>query len=168
MAVEDKYVDAEVAASALGEAVNVAGNKLVCIVNTFEVAAADDDGSVYRIAKNLSPDWIPVKIEINNDAITSGTDYDLGFYETSNGWGDGAVIDKDELADGLDMSSGAANGSEKNGMGAVAIENIGKPIYLLCGHTIKTKKPGYDLAFTANTVGAAAGTITTRAWFVQH
>jgi len=166
MAVEDKYINADVVAGKLANAaLSGEGNKLVCMTETFEVAAADSDASVYRVFKNVNANLIPVKIEIYNDAITAGSDYDLGFYQTNLG----AVVDADKLADGLDMSTGAtrAYSSLKNGLITVGIDEVEERIFELAGHTATTKLPGYDIAFTANTVGSGAGTITIVAWFVQ-
>jgi hypothetical protein len=163
MAVEDKYTDSDVAAGKRGNPSKVSGAPILCLSETFEVAAADDDGSVFRIAR-LSPNAVILKIEINNDAITGGTDYDLGVYKPGVG---GAEIDKDLLADGLDMSAAAANGSEKNGLGAVAIDSLYKKLYELAGDTIDTRESDYDLAFTANTIGSVAGTISVRLYYIE-
>lgn len=164
MAVEDKYIDSLVAAGKLGNGALVNGGALQAMPFTFEVAAADSDGSVYRIAKNINPDLIPVKMEIYNDAITAGTNYDLGLYESGVG---GAVIDKDCFAEGLDMSSAAVKASPKDGMKDVDVANLQKKIYEHGGHTIATKKLGYDIALTGDTVGSAAGTISGILWFIQ-
>lgn len=165
MAVENKYVNSDLNAGKLANAAFSHGQKPFVLVNTFEVAAADDNGSIYRIAKNIDPDLIPVRIEVYNDAITSGTDYDLGLYEPLEAGG--AVIDADIFANTLDMSSGAARGSAKDGLENLNIDKVQKMIYELAGHTLSTKKRGYDIAYTANTVGSAAGTISTLMFFVQ-
>lgn len=167
MAVEDKYVNADLEAEKLAPSAFVAGDKTLVAVATEEIAAADDDGSVYRLFKSVPHNYIPVRIEIYNDAITAGTDYDLGFYQTTVGGVAGAVVDKDALADGLDMSSAAAKGSPKDGLVTVAIENVQKRVYELAGDTLDAKELNYDIALTANTVGSAAGTISAIAWFVQ-
>lgn len=142
----------------------VSGGRTVTIAGTFEVAAADDDGSIYKLAK-LPANAIPVKAEIFCDAITSGTDYDLGLYNE-----DGTVADKDILADGLDMSSAAAITAPKNGLanlgGADPLAAYGKKLWELLGLTVDTKKPAYILALTANTVGSAAGTISYRLTYI--
>lgn len=168
MAVENKYVNTEIAAGSKPDNASLnEGDKLVLMQGTFEVAADDDDLSVYRIFKDINPNLIPVKFEVFNDVITSGSDYDIGFYETLEDGIGGAVIDKDALADGLDMSSGAAIGSPKNGIGAMLLEEVGSRLYELAGQTLLTKKKSYDIAITANTVGSIAGTISYRLWCVQ-
>lgn len=168
MAVVDKYVDDNTEAGKLTAAVFVHGDKTIVALATEEVAAGDDDGSIYRLFKNIPSDLIPLKIEIYNDAITSGSDYDLGLYESSVDGVAGAVIDKEVLAAALDMSSASGSGSPKDGLNAVNIADSLKLLYELAGDTLETQSGrGYDIALTANTVGSIAGTITAKAWFVQ-
>lgn len=165
MAVEDKYVDSDLVAGKLAQALKSGGAEVFAMVATLEVAAADDDGSVYRLFKNLPGNLVPLKIEIANDAITGGTDYELGLYETGVG---GAAKDIDCLMGTTTMASARARGSEISGMSAVAVDSPDSTLYELAGDTLATSEPGYDLALTANTVGTAAGTITVIAWFAQH
>lgn len=166
MAVVNAYVNTELQAGGGGvvEGFRHQGAPLIVMKETFEVAAADDDNSIYRVFKGVNPELIPVKIEIQNDAITAGTDYDLGLYETlDNG---GAVINKEVLSATHDMSS-AATTSPKNGLGAVDIANGLKALYELAGKAIGAIKGGLDIALTANTVGTAAGTITVTGYFIR-
>lgn len=167
MAVENKYVDSLLAADKLQTPALVKTAGSFVSIATFEVAAADDDGSIYRLFKNLDPELIPIRIEIYNDAITLGTDYDLGLYETLSDGQGGTVVDKDIFYDGADLSSAHASGSPLDGLTTVDIANRTKRLYEHGGHTIITKKQGYDLALTANTVGSAAGTITVIVEFAQ-
>jgi hypothetical protein len=162
MAVEDKYINADIVADKKANAAFAQGTNTVSITETFEVAAADDDGSIYRLFKGLNPELIPSSIVVTNDAITAGTDYDIGFYETDLG----PVIDKDALADALDLSSQHVEGSGLSGLVTVDVANVKKKIWELAGHTESTKKLGYDIAFTANTVGTAAGTVSVKATFL--
>lgn len=154
MAVENKYAsDIETTDTAYVHAAKAQGAQMVVLVQTIEVASADDDGSVYRMFRDVPSTFIPLECDIMHDAITAGTDYDFGVYDVDSG----AVVDKDIFADGLDLSSAGT----KNGLTTVAIENRGiKSIWSHLGLTRATKKPAYDLALTGNTVGSAAGTIT--------
>lgn len=162
MAVENKWVDTAVEAGKKGNPGNVMPGQIFGFACTFEVAAADDDGSVYKLAK-VGANMIPLQIWINNDAITAGTDYDLGFYKEN-----GVVADKDILADGADLSSAHAMGSELTGLSNLGAENIGKKVYELLGFTDATRaEDSYVLALTANTAGTAAGTISVRGLFIQ-
>ncbi len=166
MAVINAYTDADLAAGKLGNPAQISGAELIAVNFSFEVDAADDDGSIFRVLKSLNPTLIPIKFEINNDSITGGTVYDLGLYETIVDGATGPVIDDDVFASALDMSSAAANGSEKNGLAAVAIEDLPNKLYEHAGDDVNTKKQGYDIAFTADTVGAG-GTISGRFYFIQ-
>lgn len=170
MAVENKYVNSTQESGKLISGPALGVSELFAGVAIASIAAADSDGSVYRLFKSLPGNLIPLQIIVTNDAITSGTDYDLGFYETTVEGVDGAVIDKDALADGVDMSSARAEGSGVTLLSATAtipLASAQKKIFELCGHTLATKKQGYDLALTANTVGSAAGSIVVKALFIQ-
>lgn len=162
MAVENKYVNANIVAGTRGEAPFVAGASTITFVESFEVAAADDNSSIYRIFKGVPADLIPVDIKGFNDAITGGTSFDLGIYLTDLG----DVKDADALAATIDMSSARALGSGVSLISAIPVENAKKKIYELAGDTADTRKASYDIAFTANTVGTAAGTITVQATFI--
>lgn len=163
MAVQDKYVDANIVAGKNTNPAFSQGAALMAAVATVEVAAADDNGSVYRFFKGVPGDLILISAKLACDAITAATDYDLGLYQTNLG----AVVDKDCFADGIDISAGYAFGSEKEMVVTVDPANIQKRIYEIGGHTIVTRKHSYDIALTANTVGSAAGTISIRALFLQ-
>ena len=134
----------------------VHGGKSLCLISQVEVASGDDDGSIYKLAR-LPANAIPIKCEIFNDAISSGSDYDLGLYEE-----DGTIaVDKEVFAATLDMNSGAAIGSPKNGLQTgPSIDEMGDKVWELAGKTLKNKQEGFVLALTANTVGSAAGTIS--------
>lgn len=157
MAVVNAYTDTLIDAGR-AKPLKSHGYRTITCIGSFEVAADDDNGSVYRIDR-IPSDAIPVSAKVANDAITGGTDYDLGFYEVSSQIAAGAAVDKDVLMDGADLSAGHAVGSELNGLSALAIGDRGRKVYELLGKTLANKKPQYDLTFTANTVGTAVGTI---------
>jgi hypothetical protein len=175
MAVVDKYVNSSIASNKIINAALVNGARVVGMVATEETAAADDDGSIYRFFKGVSGNLIPIEIFVYCDAITSGTDYDLGLYnQTSPGGTDGTVIDADVFMDGQTLATaisrggGTANQNEAvDGLAAVDIADLQQKIYEHAGHTVNTAKQGYDICLTANTVGSAAGTITIIAIFIE-
>lgn len=154
MAVQDKYVILDTYPNAISANAGGSGDLRKSVIS-FEVAAADDDGSVYRLMP-ISANSIITDVKFCNDAIAGATSYDFGFYKTESG----AVVDKDELAAAIDINAGNASGSEASAMTAVDIANRGKKVYELLGLTSSTKEVAYDLCVTANTVGTAAGTIT--------
>lgn len=159
MAVEKKYVNPKTALGKLAAASQAAGQKLITMVQTFEIAAADDDGSVYGLFKDVPSTLAPIAFEIAHDAITGGTDFDLGLYAA----GDlNTVVIKDLLMDGQTLAAAAPLTAPKNGLGNVDVALIGaqKMLYELAGKTVADRPMGYDIALTANTVGSGAGTVT--------
>jgi hypothetical protein len=162
MAVENKYVDDNVAAGKLGKAGLTSGDKIVVMVNTEEIAAADDDGSVYRFFKNVPANLIPVEITVTTDGITGMTDTDIGIYKTNLG----AVVDKDVLMDGQTLASALTRATgHQLGLANVNIADAGKTLAVLSAQADPDQ--AYDIALTANTVGSAAGTVTVIAKFIQ-
>jgi len=130
------------------------GAKFQTIIETVEIASGDDNGSKYRVAR-LQANAVIKEIKILCDAITGGTDYDLGIYEVPE-TNDGAVIDKDCFMDGQTLASASKT---INGFNAVDIANYGKQVWELAGLTEATNK-AVDIVLTGNTVGSADGTVT--------
>lgn len=162
MAVENKYVNAEVVAGKLTIPAASGHGDIIVARAIVPVAAADDNNSVYRLFKAVPSDLIPLRIDIQTTAITGGTDYDLGLYETDLG----AAVDADALMDGQTMATAS---KALDGLKDVAAADALKRLWELVSPalTVKTKKAAYDLALTANTVGSAAGTIVVTAYFTQ-
>lgn len=168
MAVRDEYANANTEAGKLdiGGLVNATGH-VYGGVATFEIAAGDDDASVIRIFKNVPADLIPVSLRISCDALTGCTDVDCGLYEPDERGG--AVIDKDILADGVDIAAGFSRILGKDLLVSVDLADAQKRLYQLAGHTLAagTRKAGYDIALTFNTIGSGAGTVTVVGLFIQ-
>lgn len=166
MAVEDKYVNSALLATSTRQRVpaqNAQGGTVTHVIQTFETAAADDDGSVYRIFKNIPATAIPLEMRMACDAITSGSDYDFGLYLPDSG----AVVDKDVLADGLDPSSGYSRILALDLLATVDLASCNKNLWELArdgagslSYTIDNHPAAFDLCLTANTVGSSASTIT--------
>lgn len=160
MAVENKFLETNLGTGTLLDAKANGSGQLKSIVVTGEVAAADDNGSVYGLFLINSASGM-FSLEVSNDAITNGTDYDVGIYEYSGNGTIGAVVDKDLFADGLDLSSAT---DKTNALTAPNIDELGKEIWEYAALSL-TSNPDkqYVVALTANTVGTAAGTITVHA-----
>lgn len=163
MAVLDKFANTLTAAGKKAPALNAGGAGMFVVAGSYEIAAADDDASVIRLAR-LAANAVPILGQIWCDALTSGTDWDLGLYKPGVG---GAVVDKDLLADGVDLSSAIAittfsNNALTNLGGADPRGSYSKQLWELLGLT-KPARQDYDLALTANTIGSAAGTVS---WFL--
>lgn len=156
MAVQSKIVTDNVSGvlASKGYGSNFAGavSKRSCF--NFEVVAADDDGSKYCIAQ-LSVNARNVVITQFNDAITAGTDYDIGVYKF-NGSDIGDVVDKDCLVDGRDNSSARTTPLVSYD---TTVEGFGKKLWQIAGLTAQPNYPTFAVVITANTVGSAAGTI---------
>lgn len=129
-------------------------------VGYVEVAAADDDTSVYRMCRIPSNARIS-ELAVKNDAVTGGTDYELGVYQTADNGG--AVVDSDVLASVIDMSSARAVFTE---IDTVIEEDSEKRLWELLGLTEDSHRQ-YDIALTGQTVGTAAGTIALRLRYAQ-
>lgn len=162
MAVVDLYsqADKEAGNGKKFPALNGTGIDTFTVVGTASVAAGDDDTSVYRVLFDIPSNAVPLNININNTAVTGGTDYDIGLYETNSG----AVIDADILADGVSMASARTIAVVNNvGMTTIAIANGTQTLGTLSAQT--NVSSSYDIVLTANTVGTAAGTIRVTATF---
>lgn len=137
-------------------------------VATVEVAAADEDGSVYRFVR-VHSSWRPSRLTLFNDAIAGATDYDLGLYYTDGDWRrfnstKDKFIDVNCFADGIDLTIASPVGFECL-FQSNDIANIGKTFWEIGG---LTADPGIfmDICITANTVGTAAGTLSLAAQYV--
>jgi hypothetical protein len=140
----------------------VKGGNVVAIAGNFEVAAADDAGSKYRICR-VGANWVPISMVLNSDAIADATAVDFGIYDTLEQGG--AVKDDDIFLAAEDINGGHALSSEQNLMEDLAIEKIGKQIYELAGDSAPTPNGEYDLVLTADSNISAAGTIAVRLLF---
>lgn len=157
MTVVNAYIDTLIGAGR-AKPIKSHGYRTIKSIGAVAIAASDDDGSVYRIDR-IPSDAIILSVKLASTAITGGTSFDLGFYEVSSASIAGAAVNKSVLMSAVSFASGFARGSETNGLAAISIGDLGKKIYEWLGKTIYNKKPEYDIAITANTVGTVAGTI---------
>jgi len=133
-----------------------------CSVGTVEVAAGDDDGSVYRFVRLPSSAKI-LEIYRYNDAITGGTVYDFGTYETAaNG---GAAKDADVFATNVDISAGTVVPVSVL-YEALNIDKIEKRLWEMNGDTTDPRRD-YDICATGDTVGTGAGTISIAVYWTE-
>ncbi|HEY4761338.1 MAG TPA: hypothetical protein VIH42_12215 [Thermoguttaceae bacterium] len=131
-------------------------------VGTVEVAAADDDGSVYRMVRVPSNARI-TSILTGCDAITLGTSYHLGVYQTAaNG---GAVVDADVFASAVDLSSALVFTEHMLEATATDIDKVEKRLWELLALAADSMRD-YDICWTSVTNGTAAGTIATKVKYV--
>lgn len=154
MAVENKYVDSATALGLIAEP-GANGQEVTRFVANAAVAAADDDGSVYRLFRDIPNSFRPTRIIVMTDGITGGTAYSLGLYDRALG----AVVNKNLFMTGQTM---AVASRSLDGLSNVSVLNIGNKATIaeLLSLTPSTAKPGYDVALTGDTVGTAAGNVT--------
>jgi hypothetical protein len=156
MAVEDKLVTHNATSQVVdvGDSILFGGGRVVSIPFSFEVAAADDNNSVYRFAR-ISPQAIIKSLKLLSDATAGMTDTDFGFYKPLELGG--AVIDKDCIVDGADINAGKAVFTE---MFVPTIADVGKRAYEIAGVTDYQKYGAFDVAMTSVAAASAAGTIS--------
>jgi len=131
-------------------------------VATLTTAAADDDGSVYRFMR-VHSSWRLLSIQILNDAITAGTSFDVGLFQTAaNG---GAVVDADCYASAVDIAAGNAAWLEV-GYEARDKNLIGQTVWQDAALTADSNR-WYDLCMEGNTVGSTAGDISMMVMFTK-
>ena len=133
--------------------VKLQGGRIRAITATVSVAAADNDGDIYMLAP-IPTNAVVQHVWVYNDAITGGTDYDLGLYTTA-----GVAVDADCYADGQTMATAKTVAPQDLAYKTRDIANIGQEVWQDAG---ATSDPGgfYYLALTANTVGTVAGDIS--------
>lgn len=169
MAVEDKYASPFIKGNVVDKLLNMIyahGSEIKAVFQKIDIAAADDDGSKYRLFKNVDPNLIPLFAFVANTAITGGSSYSLGLYKSDLG----AVINKDLFATGMDMTAAAASlnpKTAKDGLAALTPANMARRLYEHAGQTIQNKAEGYDIVLTGDTVGTAAGTVSVIIIFAQ-
>lgn len=153
MAVEDYFAND---AANIGEKTEPGSgaHENVRYVGATAVAAADTDLSTYLLLKGVPSSFVPVKGTIFCDAITSGTDFNIGLHNTKTG----VVVDDNLFADAIDLSSAS---KVVDGLENIGIEDIGalKSIAELLGLTPTTAESSYDIVLTGITVGSAAGDV---------
>jgi hypothetical protein len=128
---------------------------------TVEVAAADDDASVFRLFRVRSSDKL-LNIFIANDAITGMTDCDVGIYQTAERGG--AVVTKDVFADGVTFASALDYRDLLNNDDAADIAEVDKLVWERLGLTSDPQLE-YDVCITANTIGSGAGTLAGKLFY---
>jgi len=130
------------------------GEKLRTVVARAEIAAADDDGQIYVLARGVELDWTLVNAMLPKGftAITAGTDYDLGLYKNTGTYDSPTwtAVDADVFLDGYDFSSGSSYAID------VATSATDETIGELVSVTSESAASEYAVVLTANTVGSAA------------
>lgn len=159
MAVLDVYVDPNLEKGDRQHPNLAGGSRALITVQSFEIAAADDDGSVYRIGR-IASNALLLDCKIACSAITGGTDFDLGLYHINKG----DAVDADLFMSGQSFASASR---AIDGLSAVDVKDANKRIWELLGLP-KDPMIQYDLAITANTVGSADGEVSIKLLTSQY
>lgn len=151
VATESTAVANHIAVPAVKSDVSINGGRKRFATAKVAIAADDDDTSVYYLLP-VHSSWVITSIRLFNDAITGGTDFNVGLYNAD-------LTDKDEnaYADAISLASASTDGTEL----AFEIRDItalGQRVYQDAG---ETEDPGvwYLLALTGVTVGSGAGDV---------
>ncbi len=140
------------------------GGRLRSIVAVSDVAAADSTADIIHVAPLFSSwrvDGIPVKC----DALTSGTDYNLGLYSVTAGVA-GAVAAESAYADAIDLSS-AITKLPVDLLDQFRDIALGAQQVWADAGASSDGKNWYFLSWTLITPGSAAGQIATRIRYVD-
>lgn len=129
--------------------------KLYSGVATLEVAAADDDNSVYRFFR-VHSSWRIHRIWLLCDAITGGTAYHVGLHQIASAGGAAAAASA--YASSVDISTAKVAAADV-AFEARNIDTIGQQVWQDAGASADTDR-WYDLTMTGATAGTAAGTIS--------
>ena len=135
-------------------------------VGTVEIAAADDANSVYRVGR-VHSSWRISNIIRYNDAITSGTDYDVGLYDVA-AVNSGAVVNINCFADAVSLASASVTGTNDlyEAGSDVGVEDIEQMVWEMAGLSADPNK-WYDLCYTGVTPGSGAGTLSVKTHYVS-
>jgi hypothetical protein len=139
---------------------HLAGGKKYSLLGSAAIAAADDDGSVIRIAR-VHSSWRITSVRILNDAIATGS-WALTLYRT--GADGGAIVGAGLYNTTIDVATAHLTPIEVTFGTNRAITKIGQTVWEDAG---LTADPGrwYDLCLTCTTAGTAAGNV---AWEVEY
>jgi hypothetical protein len=97
-----------------------------------------------------------LSINLSCDAITGGTDFDIGVYNTIRRGG--AVVSRDCFLDGQTLATALR---EANGFTKPNIDSLDKPVWELAGLSADPATD-FELCLTGVAVGSATGTVTLR------
>ncbi len=138
---------------------------------TFETTAAMTANDVLRLF-TVGAHEIPVQMDLVCDTWTGMSDLDIGLYRPGN---DGAAVDIDALADGLNPAAGIAWASKLDGLAALGVEERGiLPFFEIANDVDTTDVIGhlpndsYDVALTLKADPSSVGTVTVHLWTIDE
>lgn len=159
MAVVNYYIDSNLANGYKQDPDVAGGSKALITYQSFNVAASDSSGSIYRIGK-INSNAMLFDCKIACEALTGTTSVDLGVYGTDLG----AVVNKNIFMSAQTFASASRS---IDGLSAVPVGSLNKRIWELLG-LASDPQTQYDLAFTVNTAGGTAGNVTIKLLTSQY
>ena len=133
-------------AISLAEPAHAEGQVRVVTTGPIAIANGDSAGSRHYLAKIPSSAIIMPQSTLYHEGVTGCNDYDIGVEK------DGAIIDADVLADGLDIS---AAGTKSVVATSGATGSIGKRLWELLGLAVDPAVE-YDIVGTMKAAATAA------------
>lgn len=132
------------------------------VIGTLETTAADNVGSIYKIASIPSNARVS-QVLLYCDSLGTAGAADIGIYQTTeNG---GAVVDADFFASAQALTS-ALNGTDvTHESGVYGLEDIEKPLWNALGLSADSRRD-YDISLTVTTTTVSAGTISVKVRYV--
>lgn len=137
------------------------GGRVRVATATIEIAADDNDGDILAMV-HLPSNASVKSIRLSADAITGGTSFDVGLYDTlSNG---GAAVDVDAYASAVTLASGADD--LEVAFEARDIAAVNNFVWQDAGLSSDPSKE-MAIALTGNTIGTVAGTVTLAVYYTD-
>lgn len=137
-----------------------------------QIAASDNNGSVYRLFKNLSQNMVITGIVLANTSLTSGVSYGLGLYATNLSLTTATTIGYfSGVMNLVTAHASITAGTALDALAGISISTVGAQgtagtaysnrLFEHAGLTINTnnRPDAYDLCLTATTASTVAGTV---------
>lgn len=162
MALENKYVNSNLAAGKLAVPAFSSKSPALAALAIAEILNADNVQSVYRMFKGLDSELVLSDLRLSHDAFGAAGTIDIGLFESGD---NKPLIDQDVFAAAVDISAAAAG---VNAMANIDLADRQKRIFEHAGHDEDTKKASYDLVVKITNKGATGlGTVLLKADFLQ-
>lgn len=139
-----------------GEKLASAGKPEIVLTGTVEAANGDSIASTYRLIR-VPSNFVITSLRLAWDALGGSAAGDIGVYQVA-AYG-GAVVDADEFASAVALSSAGAWTDELEEAAAADIAKIGQAIWERIGESADTGR-AYDIAVTLTAASGAAATIS--------
>lgn len=141
---------------------HVAEGKVVECVGYVEVAAADDNDSIYRMVRIPSNAKISA-VFLKHDAVADGTDFNIGLYDTAAKGGAVITTGESAIADAVNLTSARTVWTEIST--AISPEESETRAWGITGLTADPDKD-FDVCLKGIAVGTGAGTVALKVQYV--